>query len=374
MADLFASKVAVYGSRLMDDLDLEDFQAAGVFGNVGHECGGFKLLQEIQPMVAGSKGGYGWMQWTGPRRRAYEAWCKADGLDPASDEANYNYLVAETTGAEKASLAALRNTTALAEATEVFCRKNLRPGVLALPARQKWAAKALAAMGSAPVAVVSAQRVTTVEPAGKAPGLLALVAGKLGFGPKHVGVPAVVGSVGDPTIFYVQKTLREKAYYTKGFLDGLDGGITQSAVAQARKDNGLGDGGIDAAFLTALPGMPQRPVSVARSNVTLAQAADHAPELFSAPSWMWKAGLGVMGLGGADGARQTGLLDGLKDGVGKANDVFGSVQTAIGYLASGVSFVVEHRILILLAVGALLVWKAVSAMLSAWIKVRQAFF
>lgn len=37
------------------------------------ERGGFTLLQEQKPTVAGSKGSFGWYQWTGPRRRAYFA-------------------------------------------------------------------------------------------------------------------------------------------------------------------------------------------------------------------------------------------------------------------------------------------------------------
>lgn len=70
-------------------------QAAGIVGNLGFESGGFKELQEISPLVSGSDGGYGWAQWTGPRRTTFMTWCSAHSLAPASDEANYGYLVVE---------------------------------------------------------------------------------------------------------------------------------------------------------------------------------------------------------------------------------------------------------------------------------------
>src|SRR4029079_2065686 len=75
--------------RLMADLGLTDYQAAGLVGNLGFESVGFRTLQEMAPAVSGSKGGYGWAQWTGVRRRAFEAWCVAHHLPMASDEANY---------------------------------------------------------------------------------------------------------------------------------------------------------------------------------------------------------------------------------------------------------------------------------------------
>lgn len=54
--------------------------------------------------------------------------------------------------------------------------------------------------------------------------------------------------------------------------------------------------------------------------------------------------------------------------------MFGSVQTALGYVGSTVAFVVEHRTLFLIAGGVFLVAKALSYVLDAWIKVRAAFF
>lgn len=144
---IFTDKVKQYNTRLKTELSLTDEQAAGIWGNLGGETGGFTALQEKTPTVAGSKGGFGWMQWTGVkppngRRYKYFEYCKRAGLDPASDEANYRYLVFETQTDEKHSLIQLRKTTTVDAATETFMLLNLRPGVQHLDVRKRWAAAA----------------------------------------------------------------------------------------------------------------------------------------------------------------------------------------------------------------------------------------
>lgn len=176
---------------------------------------------------------------------------------------------------------------------------------------------------------------------------------------------------GSPQLWDVQKALRDRAYYTKGFLDGLDGPLTQEAVAQARKDNGLGDGGIDGAFMAALPAMPHRPVAAERAKVSLGKAAQHAPELFGPAKWLGTFGAGLLGLGGADGA---GLLDNVQGTFVRINDTAEKVQTGLGYVTSIVAFLVEHKTLVFIGLGLFLVVKAAGYVLDAWIKVRTAFF
>jgi hypothetical protein len=144
----FQNKVTKYGPRLKKDLGLTDVQVAGVFGNLGAETGGFTLLQEKNPVVAGSRGGYGWMQWTGPRRKKYEAWAAAKGLNVADDETNYAYLVHETKTEEGKSLQYLKLTKTVDEAVESFCTRNLRPGIPHMESRKRWGAKAYKALTS----------------------------------------------------------------------------------------------------------------------------------------------------------------------------------------------------------------------------------
>ena len=144
--DSFAARCARLGPVLMRDFALTDIQAAGLLGNLGHETGGFRHLQEIAPVVPGSRGGWGLAQWTGPRRTAMESWSRAHGLDPASDAANEGYLIAELRGPEEAALEALRRCATLEEATESVCRLYERPAIAALPSRLAYARKALAVL------------------------------------------------------------------------------------------------------------------------------------------------------------------------------------------------------------------------------------
>lgn len=139
---IFTDKVNKYNTRLMTDLGITDIQACGIWGNIGAETGGFKHLQELKPVVAGSRGGYGWMQWTGPRRRKYEAWCQSRSLNPANDESNYQYLVYETKTDEQKSLSQLKKTTSIEAAVETFMAHNLRPGVKHLDSRINWGKQA----------------------------------------------------------------------------------------------------------------------------------------------------------------------------------------------------------------------------------------
>lgn len=195
---------------------------------------------------------------------------------------------------------------------------------------------------------------------GKKPSVAAAPASRPGLKPS-----------GSPQLWDVQKALRDRAYYTKGFLDGLDGPLTQEAVAQARKDNGLGDGGIDTAFMAALSAMPHRPVAAERAKVSLGKAAQHAPELFGPAKWLGTFGAGLLGLGGADGA---GLFDNVQGTFVRINDTADKVQTGLGYVASIGSFLVEHKTLVFIGLGAFLIIKAAGYVLDAWIKVRTAFF
>lgn len=371
----FTEIVSTYGPRAMRDLGISAIGAAGLFGNGDVESGGYVKLQEIKPVVAGSRGGYGWMQWTGPRRRQYEAACAAQGLNPAGDEANYGFMVAELKTTEKAALAALKRAKTVEAAARAVCNKYLRPGIPHLERRIASAQRAYAilAPGAAPgpvrkpAAPAAAPRVETITPEAKP---LPWWARLLGRKANPVDRPGLHPS-GNPELYDAQKALRARAYYTKGNLDGLDGPLTEEAVAQARKDNGMGDGGVDAAFLAALPGFPQRPVSAARLNMPITQAAKHLPEVFGPAKWLATIGAGAIGAGTADG---TGLLDNVQSAAGRVNDVASSVQGAFAVVGGAIGFVVEHRTLFLILGGVAVLIYALNIALSAWIKVRQAFF
>lgn len=110
---------------LQADLDLADFQAAGVVGNLARETGNFRFLQELNPIVKGSRGGIGYAQWTGPRHDAFLEFA-GDG-DPMSYEVNYGFLIEELEGPYASVLDRVRETETLDEATEVFMGGYLAP-------------------------------------------------------------------------------------------------------------------------------------------------------------------------------------------------------------------------------------------------------
>lgn len=151
---VFRVKVPKLMARLVQEgfgFSVED--AAAIAGNAGHESGGFSKLQEIKPTVPGSKGGYGWFQWTGPRRRQFEAYSKQNGLLPSSDEANTAFLIHELKTTERKAIDAVKSATTLADKTVAFEKAFERAGIKHYPSRIKWAQIALDAYGRA-VAVV----------------------------------------------------------------------------------------------------------------------------------------------------------------------------------------------------------------------------
>ena len=144
--DAFKAKAPEVVGWIMRDFALPDFAAAGVVGNTGRECLGFTVLREIgQPP---GYGGYGWQQWTGPRRKLFLNWCANKGLDWRSDAGNYGYLKHELLGEDPANSYAfvvthLRECKDVAEAAVAFEKFYERAGVPALTDRIKWAQIAL---------------------------------------------------------------------------------------------------------------------------------------------------------------------------------------------------------------------------------------
>jgi hypothetical protein len=141
--DLFRSKAPWIMTLLMRDFKLQLDDAAAILGNLGHESGGFASLQEKQPTVPSSRGGFGWAQWTGPRRRDFEAYCKRANLNPAGDQANYGFLFSELKGPYRAALGKLQAAKGLANKVKAFELVYEAAGVKHYDSRNQWAAIAL---------------------------------------------------------------------------------------------------------------------------------------------------------------------------------------------------------------------------------------
>lgn len=122
---------------LMNDFNLTRGAAAGIVGSLDHETGGFKHMQELEPVVKGSRGGWGYAQWTGPRRKEFESWAEAEGLDLGSYDANYGNLKRELTQTNESKvMSKLEGIEDPGEAAEIFTSTFLRPGVPAMGSRK----------------------------------------------------------------------------------------------------------------------------------------------------------------------------------------------------------------------------------------------
>ena len=146
---LFVSKSPWIMQGLIREFGLTDIQAAGILGNIGHECNGFHQMQEGQP-IGGGRGGYGWCQWTGSRRTQFEDYAAQRGLDVDGDKANFGFLVWELHNTESAAIKAVRGTASLGDAVRAFESKFERANPLYkhYESRDKWAQTALNAFAS----------------------------------------------------------------------------------------------------------------------------------------------------------------------------------------------------------------------------------
>lgn len=143
----FKDTAAQVIQRLQSDLDLTPAQAAGIVGQLGYESDGLQAINERKPVVPGSRGGFGWAQWTGPRRKQFEAFAANQGWDVTDPEANYQYLLHELTATpERKVLDSIRGIEDPKQAGKIFTDQFLRPGVKAQDKRDTWVDRAVAAI------------------------------------------------------------------------------------------------------------------------------------------------------------------------------------------------------------------------------------
>lgn len=137
-------------SDLMQDFNLTKTQAAALVGNLAWESDNYQGMQEYEPTVKGSRGGYGFAQWTGPRRKMFEVWSKENELDPNSYEANYGFLKFELSRSNDEigsmgvnTIKKLKKTKDLDTAVSVVMNEYLRPGIPHEEKRKKRASQVL---------------------------------------------------------------------------------------------------------------------------------------------------------------------------------------------------------------------------------------
>lgn len=145
-------------NQLAADFKITLVAATGIVGNLGFESVGFTTMQEKGQTAP--RGGWGWAQWTGPRRRSFEAWADSQQLDRASDEANYGFLKLElSTAPYNSVILKLKAATTIEQAVWIVGQTYERPGGITesfLPGNSGRLKYALGAYNGARVAIATA--------------------------------------------------------------------------------------------------------------------------------------------------------------------------------------------------------------------------
>lgn len=103
--------------------------ASGILAGMRAESGLNPGINEVNPVVPGSRGGFGLNQWTGPRRVAYERFAGERGVPLNNVDAQLDFTMAEFRGPERAAWEALQNTSTPEEAARIYETRFLRPGI-----------------------------------------------------------------------------------------------------------------------------------------------------------------------------------------------------------------------------------------------------
>lgn len=103
--------------------------AQGFAGNFAVESGFDPSINEIAPLVPGSRGGFGLAQWTGPRRRALEAYAEQTGLPASDPNVQMDFLMSELAGPENRAWQSIQSAQDPAEAARLVSERFLRPGI-----------------------------------------------------------------------------------------------------------------------------------------------------------------------------------------------------------------------------------------------------
>jgi hypothetical protein len=103
--------------------------AQGMVANMIAESNLNPGINEIAPLVPGSRGGYGLNQWTGPRRRAYEAFAQSRGAALDDLDTQLDFTLVELQGPERSAWNAIQAADDPVEAARLYSERFLRPGI-----------------------------------------------------------------------------------------------------------------------------------------------------------------------------------------------------------------------------------------------------
>lgn len=111
----------------LTDRGLPEHVAQGFVMNFRDESGLNPGINEIEPLVPGSRGGFGLAQWTGPRRRQLEAFAAERGAPVDDMDLQMDFLVQELQGTEANAGRTILSTRNRSEAAQAIVNDFLRP-------------------------------------------------------------------------------------------------------------------------------------------------------------------------------------------------------------------------------------------------------
>tara|TARA_R110000851_G_scaffold12862_2_gene44277 strand:+ start:9327 stop:9749 length:423 start_codon:yes stop_codon:yes gene_type:complete len=101
--------------------------ARGFVMNFKDESGLNPDINEADPLVEGSRGGFGLYQLTGPRRRDYEAMADERGVPYGDTDAQLDWLMIEYNGSESSAAERINATETPGGAAAAIVQYFLRP-------------------------------------------------------------------------------------------------------------------------------------------------------------------------------------------------------------------------------------------------------
>ena len=106
---------------------LPEHVANGFIANFKDESNLNPGINEASPVVPGSRGGFGLAQWTGPRRKALEAFAASQGKPVDDLDVQLDFLMTELSGSEAGAGAAIMSAKNAPEAAAAIVNNFLRP-------------------------------------------------------------------------------------------------------------------------------------------------------------------------------------------------------------------------------------------------------
>ncbi len=111
----------------LQDRGMPEHIAQAFVMNARDESGLRTDINEQSPLVPGSRGGFGLMQWTGPRRKQLEAFAAERGAPVSDLDTQLDFLMTELQGSESAAGRAIFSARNAPDAAVAIVDKFLRP-------------------------------------------------------------------------------------------------------------------------------------------------------------------------------------------------------------------------------------------------------